>query len=363
MGLGLGAAFLVFGMAGHATQHAHARHLVDAATSGYDGAPVPTSSSSGLGDGFTIYGLNFRADALDGPDAARRPASAQQRRSDLECLTSAVYYEARGESPRGQAAVAQVVLNRVKHRAYPASVCGVVYQGANRKGCQFSFACDGSMRKRREPLAWDRARDVASRALAGVARADIGGATHFHTTSVSPFWAPQMLRVANVGTHVFYRFAPYGAKRAASPAAPVLERAVMTAATHMQMAEMTVNATLEGAISATLDTHEVETKALAAPNDTGKTSPVKAGETKPAKVGDLKVGDAKVGDVKVADGKARVQTARAPDARTKDVKTGESKSKDMKGKTAPTPAEPLTAPTSTEEARLATPQLSGSSAT
>ncbi|WP_309604464.1 cell wall hydrolase, partial [Phenylobacterium sp.] len=129
---------------------------------------------------------------------------------ELDCLTQAVYFEARGETPRGQAAVAQVVLNRVKHPAFPKTVCAVVFQGAATHGCQFSFACDGSMRRGREAGAWDRARRIASRALSGAVAADIGSATHFHTTGVAPGWGPRMLRVTQVGLHVFYRFNPRG---------------------------------------------------------------------------------------------------------------------------------------------------------
>jgi hypothetical protein len=126
--------------------------------------------------------------------------------SELECLTQAVYFEARGEGSRGQAAVAQVVLNRVRHPAFPKSVCAVVFQGASRsKGCQFSFACNGAMKARKESAAWREARQIASRALSGVVMAEVGSATHFHTTHVRPKWGPQLSRVAQVGLHVFYR--------------------------------------------------------------------------------------------------------------------------------------------------------------
>jgi spore germination cell wall hydrolase CwlJ-like protein len=128
---------------------------------------------------------------------------------ELDCLTQAVYFEARGETLRGQAAVAQVVLNRVANPSFPKTICGVVFQGAATHGCQFSFACDGSMRHGREADAWDRARQVAERALSGARVANIGAATHFHTIDVQPDWGPQMLRVAQVGLHVFYRFNPH----------------------------------------------------------------------------------------------------------------------------------------------------------
>ncbi len=126
---------------------------------------------------------------------------------DLACLTDAVYYEARGETAAGQAAVAQVVLNRVRHPAFPKSVCGVVFQRAEAgDGCQFSFVCDGSMRRQREPSAWRRAEIVAARALDGTVMPAVGAATHFHVAGLEPGWGPQLLRVAQVGLHVFYRF-------------------------------------------------------------------------------------------------------------------------------------------------------------
>jgi hypothetical protein len=100
-----------------------------------------------------------------------------------------------------------VVLNRVRHPSFPKSICGVVFQGAyTHSGCQFSFACDGSMRRTREPGAWKRAQKIATRALSGAVMTEVGAATHFHTTGVAPGWGPRLLRVAQVGMHVFYRF-------------------------------------------------------------------------------------------------------------------------------------------------------------
>ena len=127
---------------------------------------------------------------------------------DLDCLTQAVYYEARGESARGQAAVAQVVLNRVRHPAFPKTICAVVFQGAGRHkvDCQFSFVCDGSMRRTRDQEAWGEAQHIAARALSGVTLADIGAATHFHATRLGDQWGDGLVRVATVGLHVFYKF-------------------------------------------------------------------------------------------------------------------------------------------------------------
>lgn len=140
-----------------------------------------------------------------------RMAGALEESRDLECLTQAVYYEARGEGRDGMAAVAQVVLNRARHGAFPSSVCGVVYQGASRStGCQFSFTCNGAMRGRVNSAAWRRARDVASAALSGQVFARVGNATHFHTTAVSPRWRNTLVPVGQVGSHLFYRFGGRG---------------------------------------------------------------------------------------------------------------------------------------------------------
>jgi hypothetical protein len=125
---------------------------------------------------------------------------------DLDCLTAAVYYEARGESAAGQAAVAQVVLNRVRSPVFPHTVCGVVYQGAGSRACQFSFACNGATDARHEPTAWSRARDVAGRALAGYVMSAVGGATHFRVARLGADWGGQMVKVAQVGQHFFFGF-------------------------------------------------------------------------------------------------------------------------------------------------------------
>ena len=137
----------------------------------------------------------------------------------LDCLTDAVYYEARGESDRGQAAVAQVVLNRVRRTGFPKSVCGVVFQGASAHECQFSFACDGAMDQGREQAAWRRARSVAQRALDGEVMQEVGDATNFHVARLGQIWGSGLVKVAQVGAHVFYRLTGHGGfeARSASP--------------------------------------------------------------------------------------------------------------------------------------------------
>lgn len=145
----------------------------------------------------------FRMTANDGAQLARA----------TECLTAAIYYEARSEGEAGQRAVAQVVLNRVRHRAYPATVCGVVYQHVPGQTCQFTFSCDGSMRARREPAAWAEARRIAEEALAGSVYAPVGLSTHYHTQAVSPGWGRRLARVTIVGAHIFYGGREAGAHR------------------------------------------------------------------------------------------------------------------------------------------------------
>ncbi len=149
------------------------------------------------------------ADAA-GPAATpfRFTGSADARASALQCLTSAVYYEAGNEAADGQRAVAQVVLNRARHAAFPGTVCGVVYQGSTRvTGCQFTFTCDGSLARTPNSDSWNRARRIAAEALAGAVYAPVGWATHYHANYVVPYWASTLAKNAIVGAHLFYRWA------------------------------------------------------------------------------------------------------------------------------------------------------------
>ena len=133
---------------------------------------------------------------------ARQPAP--QGDADWQCLTKALYFEARGESLKGQFAVAEVILNRADSPDYPATVCGVVNQGSS-KGCQFSFICDGYKDVMREKGAIDRAGRIARVMLDGAPRGLTEGATHFHTKAVRPGWAHKFPRTATIGAHLFYR--------------------------------------------------------------------------------------------------------------------------------------------------------------
>lgn len=145
------------------------------------------------------------------PNPAARPfrlsAGDADRTRAIECLTSAVYYEAASESLDGQRAVAQVVLNRVRHPAYPNSVCGVVFQGSERTtGCQFTFTCDGALARPPHAGLWQQARKIAEAALAGAVYQPVGWATHYHTNWVVPYWSSSLVKAAVVGTHIFYRW-------------------------------------------------------------------------------------------------------------------------------------------------------------
>ncbi len=125
----------------------------------------------------------------------------------LKCLSQAVYYEAAFEPAQGRRAVAQVVLNRMRHPAYPKSVCGVVYQGAERRtGCQFSFTCDGSLARVPAAGAWRQSEDTARAALTGFIETSVGTATHYHADYVLPKWAFRLGKIGQLGRHIFYRF-------------------------------------------------------------------------------------------------------------------------------------------------------------
>ncbi|MXO92760.1 cell wall hydrolase [Erythrobacter arachoides] len=173
---------------------------------------VPQLVQTGTRETVQVIGQSTLASAslADIPLAARPLRIVGSGRDHVraqECMTQAIYYEAASESDAGQRAVAQVVLNRVAHAAYPRSVCGVVYQGSERStGCQFSFTCDGSLARRPSQTAWSRASRIAREALAGVVYAPVGTATHYHTLAVHPYWAPSLDTVTVIGAHIFYRW-------------------------------------------------------------------------------------------------------------------------------------------------------------
>jgi hypothetical protein len=145
----------------------------------------------------------------DQPDYAGLIQPRRMKR-ELRCLAEAIYFEARSESQAGQAAVAQVVLNRVRSRLYPNTICGVVYQNRHRHlACQFTFACEGKSLRITEPGPWRTARRIAEEVLEGENyNVEVGGSTHYHATYVRPRWSRKLKRMDRIGTHVFYKLRP-----------------------------------------------------------------------------------------------------------------------------------------------------------
>lgn len=154
--------------------------------------------------------INAAIPFVSGKIAPARPftfagAPADRERA-LTCLASAAWYEA-GDDAIGQRAVVQVVLNRLRHPAYPKTICGVVFQGSERQtGCQFTFTCDGALARAPTPSGWARARAVAEKALAGTVEKVVGTATHYHTDWVVPYWSASLDKIAAVHTHLFFRW-------------------------------------------------------------------------------------------------------------------------------------------------------------
>lgn len=136
------------------------------------------------------------------------PVSGKLSQKSMWCLATAIYFEARGESYRGQVGVAQVVMNRVKHKVYPNTVCGVVFQNQSRRNaCQFSFACDGIPERVSDKKSWAQAEEIAKKVSNGsLYLTEVANATHYHASYVSPRWAPRMKRMTKIGLHLFYRF-------------------------------------------------------------------------------------------------------------------------------------------------------------
>ena len=160
----------------------------------------------------TDFAYAPEAGGLDSHELSSAPIKAKDGKKwsqkEMWCLATAIYFEARGEKYRGQVAVGQVVMNRVKHRLYPETICGVVFQNQHkRNACQFSFACDGIPERVTEQKSWKQAEDIAKGIVDGsLYLSEVGYATHYHATYVRPHWAPRMKKVTKIGLHVFYQF-------------------------------------------------------------------------------------------------------------------------------------------------------------
>jgi Cell Wall Hydrolase len=155
--------------------------------------------------------LNASIPLITGPVPAAAPFLFGQIGTDGEratdCLAATIYYEAANESLAGKMAVAQVVLNRVRHPAFPKTVCGVVFQGSERRtGCQFSYTCDGSLARQPSATTWEILRSLARSMLGGLVFAPVGYATHYHANYVSPYWSSSLDKVHVEGAHIFYRW-------------------------------------------------------------------------------------------------------------------------------------------------------------
>ncbi|MBN8993796.1 MAG: cell wall hydrolase [Rhizobiales bacterium] len=158
---------------------------------------------------FAALFANPGATIIPGPSQGGTLPPAARGAEQTKCLAEAIYFEARGETRKGQLAVAQVIINRVKNPLFPNTICGVVYQGADDglHRCQFSFACDGSANRITDRGSWLEATSIAKEVVDGgksVVMADIGNATHYHATYVSPRWAGRMKLMDQIGHHVFY---------------------------------------------------------------------------------------------------------------------------------------------------------------
>jgi hypothetical protein len=177
-----------------------------------DPAVVPHEGESVAGKGQVNSQVNTDHRTHMKTPAERLGLEGHAREKQEKCLAEAVYFEARGEAVRGQIAVAQVVMNRVFSGFYPTTVCGVVYQNANRRlACQFTFACDGIPDVVREPDMWVRARKIAKATLDGqLWLPEVAKSTHYHAYWVHPSWVHEMKKLYRTGVHTFYRPRAWG---------------------------------------------------------------------------------------------------------------------------------------------------------
>ncbi len=164
--------------------------------------PVPRSMPQTL----AYARADLPATVFDGSISDKKGKRYSEK--ELWCMATGIYFEARGESYRGQIAVAQVVMNRVAHKLYPETICGVVFQNQHkRNACQFSFACDGIPEVINDQKSWKQAMKIAQDVVAGHEYlSEVGASTHYHATYVYPHWAPRMNKVTKIGLHIFYEF-------------------------------------------------------------------------------------------------------------------------------------------------------------
>jgi hypothetical protein len=173
-------------------------------------APVPVRLAA-EDDGSVVNPTPFAESAdTDATPPSFEQLVLQKVLDEQRCLAEAMYYEARGEGVDGQKAIAEVVFHRMRSAGFPHSICGVVYQGAAvRRGCQFSFVCDGEMQLAKAPGAWARAKRLAARILTGLVQLgdETEDAISFHAVDVQPGWGDHLIKTIQIGNHVFYRAA------------------------------------------------------------------------------------------------------------------------------------------------------------
>jgi spore germination cell wall hydrolase CwlJ-like protein len=147
---------------------------------------------------------------VEAPAPAVTDVVMTQLLAEHKCLSEVLYYEARGEGLSGQKAIAEVVFHRMNHGDYGHSICAVVYEGKDKPGCQFSFACNGDVRRPKQMSAWRQSEKLAAAILTGqvALKNATGGALNFHAISVTPDWADTLEKTTQIGNHVFYRTAP-----------------------------------------------------------------------------------------------------------------------------------------------------------
>ena len=243
--------------------------------------------------------LPFAGGPLHSAQPFALTGSNLDERRALLCLTQAVYYEAGFEPLEGRRAVAQVVLNRLRHPAFPKSVCGVVYQGAGTGTCQFTFVCDGALYRPPALGAWRRAAEIAQAALGGYVEKTVGEATHYHADYVAPRWAPLLAKVAQIGQHIFYRWpggwgqpAAFTGRYIGEPRDPLSMRPPMPSAPQVASAEAAPGPITDGTVlsrapddvGGLLDTSKGWTLSIPAPDESGGSAAklIAAQEHKPA---------------------------------------------------------------------------------
>jgi spore germination cell wall hydrolase CwlJ-like protein len=179
-------------------------------------AIVLATASAAIGASLTYHPSTNKvavAPVVQVAEAPRPVADAvmTQLLDQHRCLSEVLYYEARGEGAGGQKAIAEVVFHRMNHGNYGHSICAVVYEGAKHANCQFSFACNGDMKRAKQASAWREAEALAAEILTGqvALKNATGGAVNFHAVSVSPDWADTMSKTTQIGNHVFYRGTPH----------------------------------------------------------------------------------------------------------------------------------------------------------